>query len=544
MGKTGLFVVSNPSRIRRFLPVIQKHVQNTLYVQFTPSRSNLVPNSSQKNETFLTPPHHSQTVIKLYSQTAISNHNLDVRVLLSAFRDPLLSSISTRKKIEVVFFDRAYNNDEVHRFVKSCLSNVTQSCEIVTLNEASTNDKDDEEVESPRDNFYVKTSQHNIMNNKTLKVYDNVVLGGTFDRLHLGHRIILSEAVLHCTKRITVGVTDTPMLQSKKLWELIAPCRKRMSSVEDFLNDVEPNLEYNIVPITDPYGPTRTDPTLQMIVVSAETYKGGLKVNDLRRENGLSQLDIHTVELLEPLCGVSHPEEELKISSSNERMRLLGTQLKPPQPNTLIPNRPYIIGLAGNIASGKSSVAGRLEKLGAGVIVCDKLAHELYCKGGPCYDGMRELFGDDILDSEGEVNRKAVGSIVFNDKEKLQSLNALLWPAMLTVIKERAQEMYKAGKEVVVVEAAVLFQANWDKHCHEVWTCLISPEESVKRLQSRNNLSETDAKARLSNQTPNTELVEKSNVVFCTLWSPEFTQVQVNKAWSQLQQFLHGETKQ
>ncbi|XP_046994570.1 bifunctional coenzyme A synthase isoform X2 [Schistocerca americana] len=459
MGKTGLFVVSNPSRIRRFLPVIQKHVQNTLYVQFTPSRSNLVPSSSQKNETFLTPPHHSQTVIKLYSQTAVSNHNLDVRVLLSTFRDPLLSSISTRKKIEVVFFDRTYNNDEVHRFVKSCLSNVTQSCEIVTLNDASTNDKEDEEVESPRDNFYVKTSQHNIMNNKTLKVYDNVVLGGTFDRLHLGHRIILSEAVLHCTKRITVGVTDTPMLQSKKLWELIAPCCKRMSSVEDFLNDVEPNLEYNVVPITDPYGPTRTDPTLQMIVVSAETYKGGLKVNDLRRENGLSQLDIHTVELLEPLCGVSHPEEELKISSSNERMRLLGTQLKLPE-------------------------------------------------------------------------------------EKLQSLNELLWPAMLTVIKERAQEMYRAGKEVIIVEAAVLLQANWDKHCHEVWTCLISPEESVKRLQSRNNLSESDAKARLSNQTANTELVEKSNVVFCTLWSPEFTQVQVNKAWTQLQQFLHGDAKQ
>lgn len=114
----------------------------------------------------------------------------------------------------------------------------------------------------------------------------------------------------------------------KLLWELIQPCTQRINGVKEFLEDVDPSITYNIVPINDLYGPTKEDPTLEMIVVSEETKRGGDKINELRLQKNLSKLDIYVVELAADEC---YSEiEETKISSSNHRIRLLGTRLQPP----------------------------------------------------------------------------------------------------------------------------------------------------------------------------------------------------------------------
>lgn len=78
--------------------------------------------------------------------------------------------------------------------------------------------------------------------------------------------------------------------------------------------------------------------------------------------------------------------------------------------------KPYIIGLTGGIASGKSSVAEKMEKLGAGLVNCDKLAHSLYLPGTDCFQKIVEHFGSSILNSDGSINRKLLGDIVFNNK--------------------------------------------------------------------------------------------------------------------------------
>ncbi|CAI9591580.1 unnamed protein product, partial [Staurois parvus] len=126
-------------------------------------------------------------------------------------------------------------------------------------------------------------------------------------------------------------------------------------------------------------------------VVSEETRKGGLSVNRRRLENGLEELDVHEIKL------VTDPQhsknEEEKISSSSLRNRLLGTLLKPPAVNPSIPSRPYIIGLTGGSGSGKSSIAKRLETLGAALIDCDTLGHESYRPGGPAYQLVIDEFG-------------------------------------------------------------------------------------------------------------------------------------------------------
>ena len=98
--------------------------------------------------------------------------------------------------------------------------------------------------------------------------------------------------------------------------------------MRDFVEDVDCSLQYKIIPITDVYGPTKEDPTYEMIVVSEETKKGGEMINKKRIENNLSCLKIHVVKLV--LDPKTELHEESKISSSNQRIRLLGTRLRQP----------------------------------------------------------------------------------------------------------------------------------------------------------------------------------------------------------------------
>lgn len=121
----------------------------------------------------------------------------------------------------------------------------------------------------------------------------------------------------------------TILLPAKKLPELILPVERRIKEVTNFLLDIDPSLVYEVVPIADPFGPTKSDPNLDMIVVSSETKRGGEKVNELRAANGLNQLDIYCIELVE--LESEDADKEVKVSSSNQRMDLLGARLKQPE---------------------------------------------------------------------------------------------------------------------------------------------------------------------------------------------------------------------
>lgn len=174
--------------------------------------------------------------------------------------------------------------------------------------------------------------------------------------------------------------------------------------------------------------------------------------------------------------------KESKVSSSNQRLDLLGTRLKVPIPKPHLPSYPYIIGLIGGIASGKSVISQHFEQLGAFVINCDKLAHQIYEPNTPCHFKLVEHFGKDILSDDNTINRKKLGAIVFADKSKLNELNQIVWPSLMDEVQRKIDNI-RTNKthDVVMIEAAVLLQAGWQSEFHEVWS-LIVPSERVRKI--------------------------------------------------------------
>ena len=298
-------------------------------------------------------------------------------------------------------------------------------------------------------------------------------------------------------------------------------------------------LEHNIIPLVDPVGPAGTDPEYQCLVVSKETEKGGFMVNDVREKKGLNPLDVHVIDIVvderddKLVHGKQHEGDE-KMSSTMERQKLLGTLLRPVVTKERGQGQPYIIGLTGGIASGKSAVCQRLKGLGAAIINCDQLGHQAYTPGKKAYKEIIENFGSGVLTEEQTINRRALGSIVFADKNKLALLNRIVWPEIMTQARAEILRYKDKGFKVCVLDAAVLLEAGWDSATDEVWVTFVPENEALSRILSRDGVTQEQAANRIKSQITNEERVAKANVAICTLWEPEYTQQQVERAWGHL----------
>lgn len=160
---------------------------------------------------------------------------------------------------------------------------------------------------------------------------------------------------------------------------------------------------------------------------------------------------------------------------------------------------PKVIGLTGGIASGKSTVSELLSVFGFKVVDADKAAREAVKKGSKGLAQVREVFGDEAIDENGEMNRRYMGDLVFNHPEKRLELNAIIHPIVRDIMEEEKQEYLKQGYNVIM-DIPLLFENELENTVDEVWIVYTSESIQMDRLMQRNNLSLEDAKARVYSQ--------------------------------------------
>ena len=191
-----------------------------------------------------------------------------------------------------------------------------------------------------------------------------------------------------------------------------------------------------------------------------------------------------------------------------------------------------IICLTGGIASGKSSAAMLLESLGAKVIDADKLGHRSYQKGTLTYDKLVKAFGSKIIRSDGEIDRKILGTIVFKEKKLLRKLTDIVWPSIRLMAEREIEALKKTDKKTTIVfEAAVLIEAGWETIGTETWVIEVNPEVAIKRILLRDQISQSEAQARINSQLTNRERAAKADKIITNNDSTEEFFRKVTQCW-------------
>ncbi|RAI81796.1 dephospho-CoA kinase [Macrococcoides caseolyticum subsp. hominis] len=170
-----------------------------------------------------------------------------------------------------------------------------------------------------------------------------------------------------------------------------------------------------------------------------------------------------------------------------------------------------VIGLTGGIASGKSTVANYLKENGFAVIDADIAARQAVEKGTEGLRKVAETFPG-VLNEDGTLNRKALGTIIFNDKAQRDSLNKIVHPIVRRLMDEEKAAALSEGK-VVVMDIPLLYENELEHTVDEVWVVYVSYDIQKMRLMKRNELSESEADARINSQMSMDEKRNKADIV-------------------------------
>lgn len=330
MARTGLLLLTRGTSLAQasteaLLRAVAPHVDNRLYVAVHRSAV------SQSTSTSWDPVF--EFLAHFYAQAHRICKSVDVRIFLECLKYPdgdqvsrRILETSSRPSIDGVFLDRP-RSDEIFKDLQVAFQQVA----VQELNAGFEKERKEGEEKKEVSRCPLFLSATGCETSGVPASFEGVVLGGTFDRLHNGHKILLSTAAILSRRQFTCGVTDGPMLLKKKLYEMIEPVENRIGWVKEFVEDVDSTLNCKVVPITDPFGPSTIDTNLDCIVASKETIKGARLVNEQRKNKGMNTLRTYIINLAEELdSGLCPPDEDSKISSSKLRRYLLGTLLRQP----------------------------------------------------------------------------------------------------------------------------------------------------------------------------------------------------------------------
>lgn len=191
----------------------------------------------------------------------------------------------------------------------------------------------------------------------------------------------------------------------------------------------------------------------------------------------------------------------------------------------------FVIGLTGNIATGKSVVRRMLEHLGAYTIDADALTHRTYSKGAPGYQKVIDRFGRWVVNKEGEIDRKKLGILVFSDPEAMKQLEEIVHP----LVRQAAEILIKrATQQVVVIEAIKLLEGDLRNVCNSIWVTNAPEVVQVDRLMRKRGFTREQALERIRAQAPQSVKVATANIVITNTGSYDDLWKQVNEAWKEI----------
>mgnify|MGYP001770220808 CR=1 FL=1 len=171
------------------------------------------------------------------------------------------------------------------------------------------------------------------------------------------------------------------------------------------------------------------------------------------------------------------------------------------------------IGLTGGIASGKSTVAAMFRDLHIPVIDADEIAHRVTAIDGEAYQLIVETFGSDILDSNGAIDRRKLGAIVFHDEQKRKQLNAIVHPLVRKHMLQQKEQYARRGEKAVVLDIPLLFESNLEHLVDRILVVYVDEQIQLRRLCERNGFSFEEAWARIKSQMPLEQKRKKADAV-------------------------------
>jgi dephospho-CoA kinase len=191
-----------------------------------------------------------------------------------------------------------------------------------------------------------------------------------------------------------------------------------------------------------------------------------------------------------------------------------------------------VIGLTGNIATGKSTVLDYLSRLGAYIIDADKLAHQSLTPEGSAYHAVVSEFGSAILNPDRTINRKALGRIVFINADLLNKLEQIVHPAVFVMTLKLVET---APSSVIVLEAVKLLEAGpMFSQCDEVWVVTARPEVQLRRLIENRGMDETTARQRMGMQSPQAAKINQADRVIDNSGTLDELYAQLDEIWATL----------
>ena len=190
-----------------------------------------------------------------------------------------------------------------------------------------------------------------------------------------------------------------------------------------------------------------------------------------------------------------------------------------------------IVGLTGNVATGKSAILRMADDMGALTIDADKIVHELMNTDANMQAAIAVAFGSEIRREDGRINRKELGKIVFDDPRALKDLEAMVHPAVRRVVDQRILE---AEQNIIFIEAIKLLEGDLASICHSVWVTRCTPTRQLERLRICRGMETEPAKNRIKGQNTQEEKVAQADVVIDTNGLMKDTELQFNMAWNRL----------